>query len=58
MLGISPSFYVFTGAADPTYLKEPSDKIIFGVMVGMTFLGTANIMSGLYSMSYGVNKVA
>ena len=51
-------FCVFIGAADPTYLKEPTDKIIFGVMVGMTLVGTANIMSGLYSMSFGVNKVA
>ena len=45
------------GAEDPTYLKVPSDNIIAGVMSTLCALGMINIGSGLYSMSYGVNKV-
>ena len=47
----------FIGAADPTFLKEPTDKVVFGVMSGLCIFGCANIMTGLYSMSYGVNKL-
>ena len=49
--------FVCAGAEDPTFLKEPSDKIVFGLMSGLCFFGCMNIVSGLYSMSYGVNKV-
>ena len=44
------------GAENPTYLKEPTDKVLFGVGVGGTFLGLVAVTSGLYSMSYGINK--
>jgi hypothetical protein len=47
----------FIGAADPTFLKEPADKVIFGVMSGLCLFGCTNILTGLYSMSYGVNKL-
>jgi hypothetical protein len=46
------------GAADPTYLKEPTDKVVFGVAVGGMTVGVMTILSGLYSMSFGVNKHA
>ena len=44
------------GAADPTYLKEPTDKVIFGAAVVGMSVGVLTIVNGLYSMSYGVNK--
>ena len=46
------------GAADPTYLKEPTDKVVFGVAVVGMSVGVLTIVNGLYSMSYGVNKHA
>ena len=48
--------YPNTGAENPTYLKEPTDKIIIGVAVIGCTVGVLNIFSGLYSMANGINK--
>ena len=47
----------FVGAENPTYLKEPVDKVVFGLAVGGLVVGTTCIVKGLYDMSYGINKV-
>ena len=46
-----------SGAENPTYLKEPSDKVLFGIAVGGLTIGSLSILKGLYSMSFGINKV-
>ena len=46
-----------TGADNPTYLKENGDKVMFGVAIGGMVIGMTAILQGLYSMSYGVNKL-
>jgi hypothetical protein len=45
------------GADNPTYMKEPADKLIN--LIGATGLaiGIASILNGLYNMSNGINKV-
>jgi len=45
------------GAENPTYLKEPGDRIVFGIAFSGMLLGTSCILKGLYDMSYGVNKL-
>jgi hypothetical protein len=54
---LSHLFPLFLGAENPTYLKEPSDKIIFGIMCFGAVLGSMQVLGGLYSMSLGVNKL-
>lgn len=44
------------GAENPTYLKEPGDKIMFAISVTGLATGMYVILNGLYSMSYGINK--
>lgn len=41
---------------NPTYLKEPGDKVFFGVAIGGVTVGLLLILNGLYNMSFGVNK--
>ena len=46
----------YKGADNPTYLKESSDKLVFGFgIAGLTF-GVLNILNGLKNMSLGINK--
>jgi hypothetical protein len=48
---------LFAGAENPTYLKEPMDKMfVIAGFAGM-FYGLGCIFHGLYSMSLGINKV-
>ena len=51
---ISP--LVLPGAENPTYLKEPSDKIVFAIGTGGIFLGLGMVLNGLRNMSLGINK--
>merc|ERR1711871_1506852 len=46
-----------TGAENPTYLKEGGDKAVMGAAVGGMTFGLGIIFYGLYSMSFGINKV-
>jgi hypothetical protein len=51
-------FLFITGAEDPTYLKKGTvDNIVVGVATAGLFFGGANILRGLYNMSYGINKL-
>ena len=45
------------GADNPTYLKESADKLIFGGAVAGMAVGVTSIFYGLYSMSFGINKL-
>jgi hypothetical protein len=45
------------GAENPTYLKEPMDKVVLAIGVGGALVGVGNILAGLYSMGYGINKI-
>lgn len=48
---------LLAGADNPTYLKEPGDKVMVGLaLTGMT-VGLVCIFRGLYNMSFGINKV-
>lgn len=48
---------LITGAENPTYLKEPGDKLFVTLgFAGMT-VGLVCVLRGLYSMSFGVNKI-
>ncbi|RYH23228.1 hypothetical protein EON65_18125 [archaeon] len=47
-----------TGADNPTYLKEPGDKVNVTVAFLGVSLGVSVILKGLWDMSWGVNKVA
>lgn len=50
-------FCVLAGAADPTYLKKGfADKLVMAAGLTGLFIGTTNILYGLYSMSLGINK--
>jgi hypothetical protein len=60
----SPLFFFFLiiifyslGAPDPTYLKEPQDKFVAALAIGALFVGVSQILSGLYSMANGTNKL-
>mmetsp|Transcript_22540 Transcript_22540/g.37888 ORF Transcript_22540/g.37888 Transcript_22540/m.37888 type:complete len:90 (+) Transcript_22540:56-325(+) len=44
------------GADNPTYLKEGTDKLVTGAAITGLGFGFLCILSGLYSMSYGINK--
>eukprot|EP00607_Mallomonas_marina_P009109 CAMPEP_0182421840 /NCGR_PEP_ID=MMETSP1167-20130531/7358_1 /TAXON_ID=2988 /ORGANISM="Mallomonas Sp, Strain CCMP3275" /LENGTH=70 /DNA_ID=CAMNT_0024599377 /DNA_START=133 /DNA_END=345 /DNA_ORIENTATION=- len=46
-----------TGADNPTYLKEPTDKIYVGIGAGIVATGLLMFANGLYSMMLGVNKI-
>ena len=59
-----PRFYLFylfnvlvSGAENPTYLKEPTDKVFVAVAFTGLFIGVSCIVKGLYDMSYGINKL-
>ena len=44
-------------ATQPTYLKEPGDQVIFAVAIGGCGIGLLTVFYGLYSMSFGINKI-
>lgn len=46
----------FSGADNPTYLKEPGDKVVLGAAIGGGVFGFLMFLNGLYNMSYGINK--
>lgn len=46
-----------TGAENPTYLKEPTDKALFAFGVAGIVFGSLQILGGLYNMALGVNKI-
>ena len=45
------------GADNPTYLKEPKDKYVFGAAIAFTLFGVGNILYGLTNMMRGANKI-
>ena len=47
----------YENATQPTYLKEPGDQMVFYAAVGGAFVGIATVFYGLFSMSFGINKV-
>lgn len=47
----------YAHATNPTYLKEPGDRIIFSLAIGGLAVGVSTIFYGLYSMSFGINKL-
>lgn len=48
--------FFFIGAENPTYLKEPGDKLTVGLAFGGLLIGITCIFNGLYNMSLGINK--
>ena len=48
--------FFFTGAANPTYLKESGDNVITLGALGVTGLGIVFILKGIWNMAYGTNK--
>lgn len=48
--------FLFTGAANPTYLKESGDNVITLGALGVTGLGIVFILKGIWNMAYGTNK--
>mmetsp|Transcript_39806 Transcript_39806/g.99625 ORF Transcript_39806/g.99625 Transcript_39806/m.99625 type:complete len:89 (+) Transcript_39806:21-287(+) len=44
------------GAANPTYLKEGSDKIVTGVAITLVSVGVLCILNSVNNMSFGINK--
>jgi hypothetical protein len=44
-------------ATVPTYLKEPGDQVVLGVAIAGFAIGISTIIYGLYSMSFGINKL-
>ena len=47
----------YENATQPTYLKEPGDQVVFYAAVAGAFVGIATVFYGLFSMSFGINKV-
>lgn len=45
-----------SGAANPTYLKEGSDKIVTGVAITLVSVGVLCILNSVNNMSFGINK--
>ena len=61
---VNPSLYLIlytpfrnTGADNPTYLKEKGDTVYVWLAFAGLSVGVANILNGLYNMSYGINKL-
>lgn len=50
-------YFRYQGAENPTYLKEPTDKAIFGAAILGLTIGVLSIGRGLYNMSFGINKI-
>jgi hypothetical protein len=45
------------GLENPTYLKEPGDKLVVAFGFLSVTVGLTMIFRGLYSMTFGVNKI-
>lgn len=45
------------GMANPTYLKEPSDKIVMTSLAIFMAIGLSYGTWGVFSMAFGINKV-
>lgn len=54
---MSFSYSFVIGMDNPTYLKEPNDRIIMAFMFSGLVVGCSTILFGLGSMAFGVNKV-
>ena len=44
------------GAENPTYLKEPGDKMVVLVAIGGVAVGVVGCLIGLFNMSFGIGK--
>jgi hypothetical protein len=60
LLSIFNLFFVSfsSGADNPTYLKEPGDKLKLTLAFTGVGVGLTCIFKGLWDMSWGVNKKA
>jgi hypothetical protein len=48
---------VVVGVENPTYLKQPGDKLVVTVAIGGLTVGVLCILKGLFDMSLGRNKL-
>jgi hypothetical protein len=47
----------YENTTKPTYLKEPGDQILFTAAVTGAAIGITTVLYGLFSMSFGINKL-
>jgi hypothetical protein len=45
------------GASNPTWLKQPSDKIVAGIGFALTALGLGRVVVGFYRLAFGKGKM-